>query len=687
MLPRLTFLVNILFFSLVFAEENSCSYIYGAENNSSDSNFGHIELEADKSTITNHNTYAFEGNAVLNSSDLRIESNVINFNKLDNSLVAKDNNFYLKNLGYRGSSVELQREKEILSFRNLLITSCPDFSNDWGLNAKHLTLSKSDSIAKVKDMTLNFFGVPIFYSPYLEWVMKGRGTGFLAPKIKQYTDSTNKERYQVSIPYYFNLAKDRDLLLTARNLSGRGTSLDSSYRQLLYFDKLYSGVFSLNTGLLEDKLTDRRWMIDTDMDFNFDNNNLSFRFNRVSDKNYNRDISLEGFNGQRLISNIKYNKNFKDLDINIYSEDEQLINSGSHDYTKNLDFLINKKSNLFDKGELYLSLNHTNFENKDFSKTTGNRTHTDISFQKKFDLENLNSNLNLGLMNTNYNLDNGQNQNRILKYLNSKIDSTFEREFIQDNKKIIQTLSPVIFLNFISKEDQSELPNFDSALKSNNYYNLFDTKKYTGIDRISNDNSVSVGLESDFIDAETGETFISLRLGQNYRFNNSEMNITGTQVNTTQSSDFYAFFELNKSTFSISQDLSLNSDNLSPKSSISTMRYSDINNYFDVKFINDNSETIEIGGMSKISNNLNLAFKTNQSIDSSTTNSKSIGLVYDSCCWRSNIFLSKKLNDINDYDKEISFDLILKGFSSSPNHSKRNSDTPTSNYLRFLDEF
>ena len=118
--------------------------------------------------------------------------------------------------------------------------------------------------------------MPIFYSPYHEWVLEGRGSGFLAPSFGSYDESVaNKDNdYQVRIPYYFNIAPDRDFLLTLNHLSSRGSVVEGIYRQLIAEgDYWKEGRFEIEGRYLnEDDITNnKRWLLNSKINLSVNN--------------------------------------------------------------------------------------------------------------------------------------------------------------------------------------------------------------------------------------------------------------------------------------------------------------------------------------------------------------------------------------------------------------------------------
>jgi LPS-assembly protein len=102
-------------------------------------------------------------------------------------------------------------------------------------------------------------------------------------------------------------------------------------------------------------------------------------------------------------------------------------------------------------------------------------------------------------MYTDYSLDNTSDQSRAIASFGLDSKLFLEREVRLFNTDSVQTLTPRIAYHYTPKINQSSLPNFDSADKDDSYYGLFSNQKFTGLDRISDANSFTVGLDSNFI--------------------------------------------------------------------------------------------------------------------------------------------------------------------------------------------
>ena len=129
---------------------------------------------------------------------------------------------------------------------NTTYSLCPVNKNDWLIDADQIALNLDKNRGVADHAIIKFKGVPIFYLPKYSWVLSGRGSGFLTPNYSTYTDVEAENvtklidargktisSYSYRIPYYFNIAPDRDLLVALNYMSSRGYIYEGKYRQLI----------------------------------------------------------------------------------------------------------------------------------------------------------------------------------------------------------------------------------------------------------------------------------------------------------------------------------------------------------------------------------------------------------------------------------------------------------------------
>lgn len=115
-------------------------------------------------------------------------------------------------------------------------TTCAPDNVDWYFSASRIDIDSDRQVGTGRNGVLHFFGVPVFAAPVMDFPLNDdRRSGFLAP-VFGYNSRSGAD---VTLPYYFNIAPNRDLTLYPRLLSTRGLQLGAEYR---YLDTSYSGV-------------------------------------------------------------------------------------------------------------------------------------------------------------------------------------------------------------------------------------------------------------------------------------------------------------------------------------------------------------------------------------------------------------------------------------------------------------
>ena len=119
--------------------------------------------------------------------------------------------------------------------QNVRYTSCGPGDDAWYLRAGDLAIDKDRDVGVAHDASIVFMDVPIFYSPYLSFSLhQGRKSGFITPHY----GSTNTGGTEITVPYYWNIAPNRDYTLSPRVMTRRGVLANNEFR---YLEPNYSG--------------------------------------------------------------------------------------------------------------------------------------------------------------------------------------------------------------------------------------------------------------------------------------------------------------------------------------------------------------------------------------------------------------------------------------------------------------
>ncbi len=688
-----------------------------------------LDVQADYSEVIKGH-YLLKGNVSLNSSAYFLSADEISINKSsktsnatghvkfqDNTLMLTGDKVVIKKQGevthttlnqvkfhYLNSRVNGHAQvvtndgtKQVFSSGSYSL--CPLGNSDWQMKANKITLNPSTNMGVAEEVTIEFLGMPIFYSPHHEWVLKGRGSGFLAPAFGNYNESgpSKGNNYQVRIPYYFNIAPDRDFLLTLNQLSSRGSMLEGKYRQLITNNHyLGDGRFEIEGHYLnKDKITNnRRWLLNSKLNVSLNaKTDLNIVTNRVSDSDYFKEIAHSNTLDSELQShvNLSYKDQKQNLTMSLFTESEQLINidnNSSASYMRAPELSISKGYKGLGGRHVNLSLVSTKFTHKDLNET-GVRTYAQAKFSRSIRTNNYSLAPSLNLSTTDYAMDNGANQKRNIASFNLDSKLFLERKISLFDTNLTQTLTPRLAYNYAPKKNQSALPNFDSNDKNDSYEGLFSEQKFTGIDRIASANDLTFGLESDFIDDETGDTYLNLKIAQAYRFDDTGMDSSGSGVLVSQDkySDVAASINLTMRDFAFNNSLQYD-----PKTNKISKRNSSIGYILNPrKFLtlahHDDSgkKSAELYGAYPLTKKIHLFAGINRSISDSITNKETTGIAYESCCWVLRLAHFKKYVS-GDYDDVIKLELVLKGLASTSSDLYKRLEEDVPNYLANLDD-
>lgn len=677
-----------------------------------------VDVSADRSEAVNGN-YLLTGDASLNSTEYYVSADEIKLSQAAKTLHAKGNvKFQGKGIMLTGNSVAIKKqgdktsntvfqqvtyhypetqingqaakivdEGDKQSFDSMSYSLCPLGNTDWQMKADKVTLDSKANLGVAENVTVEFMGVPIFYTPHHEWVLKGRSSGFLAPSVGDYTepDASAGKGYQIRIPYYFNIAAERDFLLTLNRLSTRGNVVEGKYRQLL--DK---GRVEIEGHYLDkDKITgDDRWLLNTQLNLSLNNETeLTVITKRVSDPAYFKEITHKNTDETSLKSsvNVAY-EGENGITGGVFAGAEQVI-FGDAEYTRGLEVFVNKKV----AGVGNFSAVNTKFKHKQAGDSvdgvviqTGSRRHIQADFNRHIETNAYSIEPKLTLSKTHYAMQTVANQDRSIYRVGIDSKLLLERNTRLFGKDIIQTLTPRLAYNYTPSKDQSALQNFDSERKSASYENLFSGRKFTGLDRMSETNDVVVGLESSFIDKNTGATYLTLKIAQARHLSDTTMKLDGTIEAQKKYSDIAAGVDLTLDKFTFNQAIQYDPDAQSVVRSNSVLHYA-FNPRKRLSLTHENDagkRTAGIYGAYPITQKLHLFAGINRSLSDKITNRKTIGFAYDACCWAVRVAHFNEYTNAGIHDKVTKFEFVLKGLTSSDSALVARLEKEIPNYLK-----
>ena len=437
-------------------------------------------------------------------------------------------------------------------------TTCAADSDDWYLRAGSLELDDYTKTGTARNAWVQFKGVPILYTPWISFsFLNQRQSGLLSPTW----GTTTRSGFEVSTPYYWNIAPDMDATLTPRYLSKRGMQYQGEFR---YLGENYSGIDSVEYLPSDTDTNSTRYYANLKHKQNFGNGwSASYDIERVSDNKYFSDMSTRILTTSRVAlpqqGSVSYTNDV--WSFNGLVQKFQTLDGVSFPYERlpQLTLVGNKdwgmvNTNLysqwvsFDRDPNAPATRATASGGVLTTSVTGNRLTAYPSISIPFAKPYGYITPKFGINYTSYQLDNPtfnldgttgtyQSDSRTLPIFSLDSGLYFDRNMRVVKNSYTQTLEPRLYYVYIPYRNQSLLPVFDSAEADLNLGTLFMENQFVGNDRINNANQLSLAVTTRMIDAKTGEQRLAATLGQRFYFTDQKVGIPGESLRTGNTSD------------------------------------------------------------------------------------------------------------------------------------------------------
>jgi len=683
-----------------------------------------LDIEADNSEILS-DKYLLNGNVEVNSENLFLTADDVEVSSINNSLLAtgdvrfQDQSYLItsdllsstrdenNNLiatatnanyqdfaaglgGANGYTEIISKTSNTVLLTNTTYSLCPINKNDWLIDADQIKLDLAKNRGIADNAFIRFYGVPIFYFPKYSWVLSGRGSGFLTPNYSSYAEPGAADySSSLTIPFYFNLAPDRDLLVALTAMSSRGLIYEGKYRQLIA-PKISpddeDSMWSIEAKYLpEDKITNlKRWLVNfsDEIDIN-DKLHFSAQYSRVSDSEYFKEIARTNTDQKTLKSHIKlsYEDEKNSLSAALLTEDEQVVNAGVAVYTRALEGSISKTLNTDTNIPIKIGFVSTKFAHDTKSKAAGVRTHGDLGISRQLNIDYPKITPRASVAITNYSLKNNPNINRTILGSGLDIDFTVNIPTSMFGYEASHRITPLISYNYRAKKVQGNIPIFDTTDKYSDIISFADLtsgERYTGLDRITNANDVTLSLESSYrgIDAIDDEKdLLNMRIAQSFYTDDEVVSATAnTNYETRKSySDIAASIDVALGNYVVSSSAQFNPDTSKIVKKENSLTYTSNSRKFITLSASDEGtkETEKLYGAYPLTDSIHLFGALDKTTSTGITNSETTGIAYESCCWAFRVAHFKTDNASEGYNYSTGFELVLTGLGSTASPLKR----------------
>ena len=188
---------------------------------------GYRQLRGDRATINRlERSAVLEGNIEVREPGVLLRGERAEIYAKTGEALLERSQFVLHEAHLRGTATGLARDSDgLIHVENGSLSYCAPGDNDWLLRADEMELDTEEGLGTARGAKFDVGGVPVFYFPWLRFPLDDRRrTGFLWPDI----GSDTRGGLDVSVPVYFNIAPNYDLLYAPRYIDERGTNHGAS---------------------------------------------------------------------------------------------------------------------------------------------------------------------------------------------------------------------------------------------------------------------------------------------------------------------------------------------------------------------------------------------------------------------------------------------------------------------------
>ncbi|MET3439628.1 LPS-assembly protein [Variovorax paradoxus] len=699
--------------------------------------------------------------------ELKLETFEGFFNNVRYSFLATGGHGEAQRIDFVDSSVSVARSATYTTCRR---EDYPGWMPAWLLTAATMTTDTEENIGVATNARLSFMGISTPPLPSVSFPLSSeRKSGLLPPTIG--IDNTNG--IEISQPYYWNIAPNRDATFTPTLMSKRGLNLGSEFR---YLEKEYNGTIRLDfmgsdrlvgqrynelrasqlqqlaNGEIQAKdLTaapnsSKRWGIwgTHHQEFNakalgLDSLSANININRVSDDDYWRDFTRTPTLAQRQLPNeaalnwgkgdwtgILRTTRYQTLQYNLspivpsYDRMPQITaNYAKYDWHGfdvglNLDYTRFRVNSIL-SGQPGFDVNQQSQPDGDraFAQATISRPFITPSsfvipklqlhatsysyYLPQADIPKLTVNGITYVNGVPYNPSSlyffPTSSNRTVPTFSLDSGLIFERDANYFGRAFRQTLEPRAYYVYTPYRNQSMLPNYDSAANDFSFATIYTENAFSGNDRISDTNTLTLGVTSRLIDPATGVEAARFGIAQRLRFSDQKVTLPGGIPVTDRASDLLVGAQINWTPkWSLDTVVQYNPDTQRSTRSAISARYNpepyhnlsaafryqapstptatDGNKSFDVGWqwpLNDlwGDKGKDLGpGKGQGGGRWYAVGRLNYSLQDKKLTDGVLGFEYDGCCWIGRVVLQRVTTGQVTANTRIMFQLEFVGFSS-----------------------
>lgn len=546
-------------------------------------------------------------------------------------------------------------------------TTCDLDAPQWHFAVRDLTLDQDEGVGRGRDVTFHIGDVPVFWLPYARFPLDDRRvSGFLYPTIGY----SNQRGFDLTLPYYLNLAPNYDATLYPRLMTHRGLMLGGEFR---YLTAGSSGELDF-TYLPDDRDADR------------DRGLFHWRNATVFNANWGAAIDLNHASDDRYFEDFGRSLNMAATSL---LPSSAYLNGRGTWWTASFgaDRYQITDPELPGIAEPYRRLPRATFEGEKalFGGLDWGVKSEFVAFSKDDALDGQRLDLypylaypieragwfvrpEIGYRYTTYNLDRDQDDtpDRGVPIYSLDVGLIFERGFTLGDHAWTQTLEPRLYYLRVPYRNQDDIPIFDTQIVPFTFGQMFRTNSFVGADRQADANNLTLALTTRVLDDATGDERLSASIGQIRYFDEQRVQLPGVAPTDWNGSAYVGNLTLSLNPrwrLTVDQQWNPNSDR-TDLSAVGVQHRFGAEGVLNLsyRFRRGFIEQADASALIPIGTNWRIVARNNYSLNESKTLERFVGLERDSCCTAWRVIAREWVRNVEgELDKALFFEIEFKG--------------------------
>ena len=671
------------------------------------------DVDAQSVTIVEESKYRLEGDVVITRADQRVAADEMRYDATASRVEAEGDVHYQDKdllLSADEATAEMAKDRveldqvryQLLTARGngtaeravrpdkthteltqVTFTTCDPDNVEWAIWGRDIELNHETGVGTARDMRIRFKDMTLLRIPYATFPIDDRRkSGFLYPQVGGGSDSG----IDIAMPYYLNLAPNYDATLIPRILTDRGLMLGGEFR---YLTERHRGEVG-GTYLPDDREADRNrssWYWD-----HYSQINRYFNFaadiNEVSDDRYFEDFgdSLASAATSYLSSSAYVNGRGSWWATSLGADDLEVTDPRLSPFGEPYRRLPRFTFELWDAGSS-ADVDFADFgargEFVRFDKPEGDAiegTRVDVQPYVAFPYETAAFYVRpeIAVRHTSYDLDpdglgtpftSDRSPSRTTEIVSVDSGLFFDRYFSWGDGNYRQTLEPRAFYLYVPYEDQDDIPLFDTQELTFSFGQLFRTNRFSGADRQSDANQLTLAMSSRLIDDADGTEIIRGSIGQIFYFDDQDVQLPGAPPTDYSRSAWAGELDLNLDDrwgLTVSQQYDPNDHGTDLSAIRAQYRFGTrgVAN-LGYRFRRDVLEQLDASTAFPINDRLRFIARWLYSLRDEDTLEAFAGVEYESCCWAARVVGRHYVRTVEgESNNALYLELELKGLGA-----------------------